>query len=416
MCRYLSLDSNQRSNYRARELKSVYVDAAGTYFKFRVHRCYLNNQNHTNQVSIVAISVLGNPGGSAAAVAAAPAHAAKRDAGHRRAPGGSDLAIDVGMDPETASKLREVARLKNEAVASEDYAAAKQYKEVETRIRAAASQLARLHAEKQTAVANEDYDLAKRLKDEIMRIRRSVMGVAQPAAPAPTSAPRHHGGHPQGAYHGDVPHGGMPHDAPGHSRGPSHGGAASYRGDPVHSSPTHRSAPGHGGGGSVGPSGGGGGFPGDGGGYPAAESPQRTHRSRFSHQGSDRGGGFGGPGSHHAHDDGAHHPHDDGYDMPPPPAQHNDVMDEMERPLPGNRSRNIYEEAADTAAVERPQSRAIKPAGADTAARAIDADDEVIGFGSGAAPASVRPTAQGDASQLDGVRYACVPRRARSRG
>ena len=35
---FLSLDSNQRSSYQARELKTVYVDQLGNYLKFRIQK------------------------------------------------------------------------------------------------------------------------------------------------------------------------------------------------------------------------------------------------------------------------------------------------------------------------------------------------------------------------------------------
>ena len=47
---YLSLDNNERSQYKARELKSVYVKAKGQFMKLVVHKCYLNQLNLYNQV------------------------------------------------------------------------------------------------------------------------------------------------------------------------------------------------------------------------------------------------------------------------------------------------------------------------------------------------------------------------------
>jgi centrosomal protein CEP104 len=47
---YLSLDSNERSNYQARELKSVYIDKMGSYLKLVIHKCYVNKHNLFNQV------------------------------------------------------------------------------------------------------------------------------------------------------------------------------------------------------------------------------------------------------------------------------------------------------------------------------------------------------------------------------
>ena len=59
----LSLDNNERSGYRARELKSVYVDVRCNFKKLRLHKCFINKYNLYNQVGIVAINVLGSPEG-----------------------------------------------------------------------------------------------------------------------------------------------------------------------------------------------------------------------------------------------------------------------------------------------------------------------------------------------------------------
>ncbi|CAM9966114.1 unnamed protein product [Heterosigma akashiwo] len=47
---YLSLNSNERSNYQARELKSVYVDTQANFVKLLVHKCFINQYNLFNQV------------------------------------------------------------------------------------------------------------------------------------------------------------------------------------------------------------------------------------------------------------------------------------------------------------------------------------------------------------------------------
>lgn len=53
---YLSLNSNERSKYQARELKSVYVNAPGQYLRMLVHKCYINEANLFNQVGAKASS------------------------------------------------------------------------------------------------------------------------------------------------------------------------------------------------------------------------------------------------------------------------------------------------------------------------------------------------------------------------
>ena len=56
---YLSLDNNERSGFRARELKSVYIDATGQFLKLSFHKCYINKYNLYNQVGLIAINALG---------------------------------------------------------------------------------------------------------------------------------------------------------------------------------------------------------------------------------------------------------------------------------------------------------------------------------------------------------------------
>ena len=63
---YLSLDSNEKSGFKARELKSVYLKARGQFLKLLLHRCYANPLNLFSQVGLIAINALGQP---AAAIA-----------------------------------------------------------------------------------------------------------------------------------------------------------------------------------------------------------------------------------------------------------------------------------------------------------------------------------------------------------
>lgn len=53
------MDSNERSGYQARELKSVYIDSMAMLFKIVLQKCHLNNFNTFNQVSLVALNCIG---------------------------------------------------------------------------------------------------------------------------------------------------------------------------------------------------------------------------------------------------------------------------------------------------------------------------------------------------------------------
>lgn len=57
---YLSLDSNERSQFKARELKSVFLSKAqGSFLKLILLKPYLNPLNLFNQVGLVAVNCLG---------------------------------------------------------------------------------------------------------------------------------------------------------------------------------------------------------------------------------------------------------------------------------------------------------------------------------------------------------------------
>ena len=54
-----SLDDNSKSNYQARESKTVYLDTEWQYLKFVMSECHINKYNIFNQVSIQSIKCYG---------------------------------------------------------------------------------------------------------------------------------------------------------------------------------------------------------------------------------------------------------------------------------------------------------------------------------------------------------------------
>ena len=48
---YVSLSDNEKTGYKARELKSVHVDALGTFLRLNIHKNHINKHNLYNQVT-----------------------------------------------------------------------------------------------------------------------------------------------------------------------------------------------------------------------------------------------------------------------------------------------------------------------------------------------------------------------------
>ena len=174
---FLSLDSNERSSYQARELKTVYVDYIGNFIKLVVHRCYVNQYNSFLQVAIVAVNFLGVEDGN-------------NVSGNKNSPRGqltkaskvsgqssntlSDLSVDLNLDQGTITKLKLLSEAKAKAVSEEDYQTAKQIKIVEGELKELGARLAQLDIAKKQAVADEDYDRAASLKTETDSLRHEI--------------------------------------------------------------------------------------------------------------------------------------------------------------------------------------------------------------------------------------------------
>ena len=166
---FLSLDSNERASFQARELKTVHVDQTGQYIKFVCHRNYANKFNTHNQIGIVAVNFLGTESAEDERML----DSSDMDAVQPRNTL-NDLSVDMNLDATTASKLRLLAEAKNRAIATEDYLTAKEIKGVENELKTLGSRLAQLDIAKREAVRREDYDRAKEIKDDCDAIRHEI--------------------------------------------------------------------------------------------------------------------------------------------------------------------------------------------------------------------------------------------------
>ena len=50
----MALSDNEKTGYKARELKSVHVDAVGSFLRLNIHKNHINRQNLCNQVILPA--------------------------------------------------------------------------------------------------------------------------------------------------------------------------------------------------------------------------------------------------------------------------------------------------------------------------------------------------------------------------
>ncbi|XP_029434701.1 centrosomal protein of 104 kDa isoform X2 [Rhinatrema bivittatum] len=187
---YVSLSDNEKTGYKARELKSVYVDAVGQYLKLVFHKNYVNRYNLYNQVALVAINIIGDAvdyndesntlsrgkvidhylGSSSDDPALDGTNTGKLDSISPL----DDLAFDMYQDPEVAQIIRKLDETKQEAVKNERYDYAKKLKQAIADLQKVGERLGRYEVEKRCAVEKEDYSLAKQKKEQMEEYRLKV--------------------------------------------------------------------------------------------------------------------------------------------------------------------------------------------------------------------------------------------------
>ncbi|KPP69512.1 centrosomal protein of 104 kDa-like, partial [Scleropages formosus] len=186
---YVSLSENEKTGFKARELKSVHVDVVGTHLRLTFHKNYTNRYNLFNQVALVAINVLGDPvDGRAmdltrgcAALPGSPIphrviHGVLCTSPRQHTPISplDDLAFDMYQDPEVAHIIRRLHHKKQECVRQERYDLAKTLKQAMADLQKVGELLGRLDVEKRYAIEKEDYDTAREKKEHIEEYRLKV--------------------------------------------------------------------------------------------------------------------------------------------------------------------------------------------------------------------------------------------------
>ncbi|XP_043973162.1 centrosomal protein of 104 kDa isoform X1 [Gambusia affinis] len=187
---YVSLSDNEKTGFKARELKSVHVDAVGTYLRITLHRNHANRYNRYNQVALVAINVLGDPvdgvthhtGPSRDQLIELYLNSTQQEAALDTTFMGKclaisqfdDLAFDMYQDPEVAHIIRLLDQKKQEVVRQENFEEAKKLKQAIADLQKVGERLARYDVEKKCAIEKENYDLAKTKKELMDEYRKSV--------------------------------------------------------------------------------------------------------------------------------------------------------------------------------------------------------------------------------------------------
>ncbi|KAJ3150983.1 hypothetical protein HDU86_006239 [Geranomyces michiganensis] len=198
---YVSLNDGAQVEYKARELKSIHIDAEGEYLKIVLHKCHVNNLNLYNQVGIVAINIFGEVCDTSLSSTLSeqqqillgidPMRESFTNVPHdnanaalwglinetgtdRRIPAAQSLSSGPCPDQTVANLCAAVLRAKDQAVKDERFGDAKVLKALHEKCTEGAAEVTQLHGAKSRAVTVEDYDTAAKMKADITEIKEAL--------------------------------------------------------------------------------------------------------------------------------------------------------------------------------------------------------------------------------------------------
>jgi len=159
---YIRMDNNQKSNYKAREFRKIFVDSNCSSIKLVLHKNFVNKYNAFNQVGLMYLEFVGE---------ALPE--VRRPIFEKVEPVAEQVKIE-DMDEQIQEKIKTLKALQEEAIKTEDFDEAKKLKQNIERTLLIGKKLLALEIDKKQAVEDQDFDHAKLLKNEIENLKNMV--------------------------------------------------------------------------------------------------------------------------------------------------------------------------------------------------------------------------------------------------
>ena len=188
---FIKLSSNTESNYKARELRKIYININAEYIKLKIHRNYINNLNMFCQVGIVYLEFLGTKKEIKKNIIIEDNNNNNNINLNNETNNNNindtieslfdvcfntdeveEKFIDERMDKTTKDKLKELIDEMNNKKENEEYDVCKIIKDKIDKIRKIALKIYTLEEEKKEYANKNDFDKAKELKISIEKIKK----------------------------------------------------------------------------------------------------------------------------------------------------------------------------------------------------------------------------------------------------
>lgn len=160
---YIRMDTNSKTNYKAREFRKVFVDTNCLYLKLVLQKNYLNKYNVFNQVGLISLEFFGTP-----------ILTPKNELYLKESLRNRQEVNEEEMDEISQEKLKILKNQLEEALKIEDFDDAKKIKQGIDRIKLIGKKIYELEVQKKVYINNDDFDNAKIMKLEIERLKSNL--------------------------------------------------------------------------------------------------------------------------------------------------------------------------------------------------------------------------------------------------
>ena len=167
---FIKMDTNERSQYRARESRKVYVNTKSLFLKIELGQNYRNEFNIFNQVGLMNLDFYGSYlpplGNSPSKNRFILKHATRKD--------NIEEISDLALEDICGQELKDLKEKMDYNIKIENYLECKQIKSKLDKVRIYGRQIYDLENQKRIAVNNEDFDQAMDLKNLVDKMKANL--------------------------------------------------------------------------------------------------------------------------------------------------------------------------------------------------------------------------------------------------
>ena len=167
---FIKMDSNQRSNYRAREFRKVFINTNALYIKLELGKNYLNRYNIFNQVGLISLEFYGQ-------ILPLIGNNKKINQYYIDESIRPPDVTDAELERICGDKLLDLKNEMKKNIEEEKYDVCKVIKAKIEKVKLYGKKIYDLEYQKQIAVNNEDFDSAKELKELAEKMRLNLENI-----------------------------------------------------------------------------------------------------------------------------------------------------------------------------------------------------------------------------------------------